>query len=75
MMSKTQWYILTTVRLVGLVLLILVVGNRVQQMALPTWMEMLIGAVVVILGTAPANTWVIKYETYQQDAAKRDRED
>jgi hypothetical protein len=71
MFSRAQCYLLTVVRCSGLLLLIVVIGNRVQKMMLPSWAEMTIGAIIIVLATMVGHRWAIKYETYLKD---RERE-
>jgi uncharacterized integral membrane protein len=65
--TRTQWYLLTVVRLVCLVVLIVFLGKRVEKMMLPFWAEIAIGAIIVALGTAVGNSWAISYRTYLSD--------
>lgn len=67
MYTHTQWYLLSTVRLGGLLVLVLSIGGKIERMALPSWMVMSIGAIVVVIGAALVNTWAISYDTYVEE--------
>jgi hypothetical protein len=67
MYSRTQWYLLTSVRLGGVFLLVLTIGRRVEQMKLPPWAMISIGGIVFVIGSALVNTWAISYGTYLKE--------
>ncbi|MFI5230539.1 MAG: hypothetical protein ACHQWU_15820 [Gemmatimonadales bacterium] len=67
MYTRIQWYVLTSVRLGGLLLLVLSIGKKIEQMALPSWVVMTIGAIVLVIGSALVNTWAISYDTYVRE--------
>lgn len=67
MYTRTQWYLLTSVRLGGLLLLVLSIGKKIEQMELPSWVVMSIGAIVLVIGSALVNTWPISYDTYVRE--------
>lgn len=67
MYTRIQWYLLTSVRLGGLLLLVISIGKKVQQMELPSWVVMSIGAIVLVIGSALVNTWAISYDTYVKE--------
>jgi energy-converting hydrogenase Eha subunit B len=67
MLSRSQWYLLTSVRLTGLLVLIVVIGNRVEWSTLPSWAQTTIGALIVTVGTMLGNSWAISYSTYVKD--------
>lgn len=67
MYSRAQWYLLTVVRWSCLLVLIVVVGNRVQKMQLPSWAELALGALVIVIATMIGNSWAVLYDTYVED--------
>ena len=73
-MSRTQWYVFSSVRAAALGVLVWAVGTWLDRATISTVGKWLIdfGAVTVAIGVL--NTWLVRYETYLEDEKRRQRQ-
>lgn len=70
-MTRGQWYTLTVVRLLGLVVLGWAIGNWLDRASMSTLAKEVLGFVVVVVGGAIAHSWFVRYETHLEDERRR----
>lgn len=64
MMSRTQWYVFSTVRLCALAVLVYSVGNWIDRLRLSSLEAALMEFLTVSVAIAIANSWFMWYDTY-----------
>lgn len=70
-MSRVQWYVFSSIRMVAFIAMVWSVGNWVDRVVVSSIAEVAIGFGVLTVGAAVVNAWAVRYETYLEDERER----